>query len=233
MKKSELLAQYPYKIELHAHSYPCSGCSDNSPAEVVRLCKEKGYDAIVMTNHFYQNASKEHVVNAQLMDYTEAVEAGNIHGVKVLLGAEIRFKENSNDYLLIGTDEALLYRVFDHLGGTLADLRRDLSLPESLLIQAHPFRPHCIASDPKLIDGIEVFNLHPHHNSYNHLAQAYACENPQLIVTAGSDFHHNQPGHCGTTALRTAVLPEDSFELARILRSGDYLLQLHDSVYIP
>ena len=46
------ISQYKYKIEMHAHSYPASGCSRLSPKEFIRALKSAGYDAVVLTNHF-------------------------------------------------------------------------------------------------------------------------------------------------------------------------------------
>ena len=54
------------------------------------------------------------------------------------------------------------------------------------------------------------------------------------IKTAGSDFHHKGKGHEGVSALRTKTLPKDSFELAKILKSGDYLFEIGgDSIVLP
>ena len=51
-------------------------------------------------------------------------------------------------------------------------------------------------------------------------------------MTAGSDFHHD--GGEGMAALRTKVMPRDSYELADILRNGDYALEIaENSVILP
>ncbi len=233
--KQELLAKYPYKVELHAHSNPASRCSEIPPEDVVRHYKEKGYDAVVLTNHFvHRPADEKHdAVQAQIADYRKACAAGEKLGITVLLGAEIRFAGETNDFLLYGVDESILYSVFDQLGNGLAAFRENLKLEKSLLIQAHPFRSSCQIAESRLLDGIEVINLHPHHNSNVHLGMRHAEANPGLIRTAGSDFHHDKPGHCGTSALRTKVLPKDSFELAEILRNRDYLFEILDSLVLP
>ena len=233
LTKDALLQQYPFKIELHAHTSPASGCSDVEPEKVVQFYKALGYDCIVLTNHFLYEKDTQAAVTRQMTDYLCACEAGEQCGLKVLLGAEIRFAENSNDYLLFGVNEEILSLVFDHLDKDLAAFRQKLPLADSLLIQAHPFRSHCQIMDSSLLNGVEIFNMHPHHNSNNHLAQEFYAQNPNLIPTAGSDYHHDKPGHCGTTALRSAILPKDSFELVEILKSRDYLLQIYNDIYIP
>ena len=81
--------------------------------------------------------------------------------------------------------------------------------------------------DPELLDGIEVYNLHPGHNSRVAVASAYAKENGKDIITIGTDYHH--PGHEGLTALRSNILPEDSFGLAEILKSKDYIFEVADN----
>ena len=44
---------------------------------------------------------------------------------------------------------------------------------------------------PELLDGIEVFNGNPRHNSRNELALEYAEKNG-LLKLSGSDFHQRQ-----------------------------------------
>ena len=99
-------------------------------------------------------------------------------------------------------------------------------MPDSVLIQAHPMRNGMETVDPALLDGFEVFNMHPGHNSRVGLASAYAKENRHFLVIAGSDFHHPNRNHEGLAAIRTTYLPEDSFALAKLLKDGDYLLEI-------
>ena len=91
----------------------------------------------------------------------------------------------------------------------------------ALLIQAHPFRGKCTPAPAELLDGVEVLNLNPRHDSHNDLALAYAEEH-HLLMTAGSDCH--RPGDEGTTGILAETLPEDSFGFADLIRSGKYTL---------
>ena len=103
--KNELLSQYKYQIELHAHTFPVSGCSQVSPEEMVTTYKKLGYAAVAITNHFmYQHNRilKEDYINAFLCDFEQAKKHGEELGIKVYLGAEIRFTENNNDYIVFG-----------------------------------------------------------------------------------------------------------------------------------
>ncbi len=233
--KDELLARYTYRIELHAHTSPASGCSEITPTEMVAAYKRLGYDAVVITNHFMytpERGDREEYVNAFLRDFEETQKLGEEQGIRVYLGAELRFTENNNDYLLFGVDKELLLEIYDWLPGGVENFRKNYAMPNSVFLQAHPMRNGMQLVDPSLLDGIEVFNMHLGHNSRVGKASAYAKENDVRIVTAGTDFHHKT--HEGMSALRSAVLPKDSFELAEILKSGDYLLEIgRNNLIIP
>ncbi|MBR5570286.1 MAG: hypothetical protein IKW10_05260 [Oscillospiraceae bacterium] len=47
--KKHIFSQYPYRIELHAHTNPASGCSTLTPGQLVEFYAEKGVDGIVIT----------------------------------------------------------------------------------------------------------------------------------------------------------------------------------------
>lgn len=44
----------------------------------------------------------------------------------------------------------------------------------------------------EVLDGVEVFNGHPRHDSRNPLALEFAAAHPHLIRTSGSDYHRTQ-----------------------------------------
>lgn len=231
--KETLSKEYPCRIELHAHTYPGSpACGKASPKEAVQLYLDAGFDALVITNHFSHAAfgprSREEFVETQMSDYEEACKAAEGTRLKVYLGVEARFDENPSDYLLYGVDREILGKIYDYLEKGLAAFRAEVPLPDSVLIQAHPFRDGCVPADGKLLDGIEVFNMHPNHNSRCALAALYAQENDIPLTIAGTDFHHMKPGYIAATALRCRELPADSFALAKLLKSGDYILEICD-----
>lgn len=227
--KQNLIHSYPYRVELHAHTSPASSCGRATPEEVIRAYKAVAYDAITIDNHFiYQTdgTDKKTYIDRFLDDFYRAQACGNEIGVKVYLGAEIRFTENVNDYLVFGVNRELLEEIYDLLPYGLQNFRKTLSMPDSLLVQAHPRRDGMEAVDPALLDGVEIFNMHPNHNSRNGLTCAATKKEGFSIVTAGSDFHHPNKGHEGLAALRVQNLPEDSFALASVMKTGDYLLEL-------
>ena len=107
----DYLAQYRYKIELHAHTSPGSGCSELPPREFLSRLRAQGYHAVVITNHFSPGSAftrTDDPVSTYLADYYEAKQLEQEYDITVLLGAEFRFEENSNDYLVFGVDEAFL-----------------------------------------------------------------------------------------------------------------------------
>lgn len=227
--KTELSSIYKYRIELHAHTTPASSCSEITPHELVEIYKSIGYSAVVVTNHFmYQHngREKEEYINSFLEDFRQTEKYGKELGIRIYLGAEIRFTENYNDYLVFGVDQKILEDIYDYLPHGIENFRRNYTMPDSVFIQAHPMREGLERVDPALLDGIEVFNMHPHHNSRVGLAMVHARENRHFIVTSGSDFHHPNVNHEGLAAIRTTYLPENTFSLAKLLKEGDYLLEI-------
>lgn len=235
--KNDLLKEYCYRTELHAHTSPASSCSEISPEDVVTIYKNLGYDAVTIANHFtfnYQDSDKQTVLDRFFGDFERAKKKGDEIGIKVILAAEIRFTENDNDYLIYGVTRKMLEEIYDLLPYGVEHFRRVYSIPDSVFLQAHPFRDGMVRANPEILDGIEVFNLHPNHNSRVGIAAVYAKENNYSIVTAGSDFHHVNRKHEGVSAILTKTLPEESFNIPDILRSGDYLLEAgRNHVIIP
>ena len=78
------------------------------------------------------------------------------------------------------------------------------------MFQAHPFR-NGTAVEPDLLDGIEVQNGNPRHDSRNDLAEAYAATHG-LLAVGGSDAHRSEDiGRGGIT------LPERPGSMAELL----------------
>ena len=234
--KEQLIKEYKYKTELHAHTSPASPCSEIPPEELVKTYHAKGFDAIVLANHFYaqltESCTKEEALDRYLADYEATKKAAESLGLSVILATELRFTENNNDYLIYGVDRDVLSVCYDYFDKGLETFRREVELSKSVFIQAHPFRNGMTECDASLLDGIETFNMHPGHNSRIGLAVRYAAENNLKITTAGSDFHHPDRGHEAVSALRTKVLPKDSFHLAEILKSGDYVFEIGENAIV-
>ena len=156
-----------------------------------------------------------------LLGYHRLKREGEKYGIRVYAGAELRFDGSPNDYLLYGFHDELLADPERVMSEGLEAFAPKYRADGALLIQAHPFRNKCTPAPAELLDGVEVLNLNPRHDSRNDLALAYAEEH-HLLMTAGSDCH--RPGDEGTTGILAETLPEDSFGYADLIRSGKYTL---------
>lgn len=235
LQVGEYLSAYKYKIELHAHTNPCSGCSRIAPKELIQLLKDQNYDAVVITNHFFYDHGEyrksEDPVSTYLKDFYEAKEEGEKQGMKVLLGTEYRFLENENDYLVYGVDENFLRKTLHRSELGIESFYREFAGEELLIIQAHPFRNGGTAANLAFLDGLEIMNMHPGQKSGSAMAARYANEQKVPIVIIGTDLHHNS--HAGISALRTKVLPENEAHLVQILRSRDYIFDIGGYPMLP
>lgn len=236
--RKTLVEEYPYRIELHAHTYPASKCSQVTPQHMAETYKNLGFDGLVLTNHFFrkEDMSKAEYMDFYMADYEQTREMGQRLGLKVYLGTEIRFTDDSNEFLIFGVTRSMLEDIYDLLPYGVENFRAQYKMPDSVFAQAHPMRTRGNSQPvaPELLDGVEVFNTHPYHDGRIGLAALYAQENKMEIITAGSDFHHPDHNHEGLSAMRTACLPEDSFGLAAILKEKNYLLEVgRGTIIIP
>lgn len=215
------------KIELHFHTSEVSPCGCVGAEDGIKLYKEYGYDAVVVTDHFspyvYESAKdrlgEEYKAEHSLIGYRKAKEAGEKYGVKVFLGCEICLYGASNDYLLYGIDEDF----FNHPEymrmrvRELSDFCRERGI---ILVQAHPMRNNMTIVRPELLDGIEINNGNPRHDSRNDIAEEWAEKYKMKIRTSGSDFHQTEDaGQGGIITDRDINSMED---LKKLLLSGDF-----------
>ncbi len=221
-----------YLIETHLHTKEVSKCAHLYAAQSAEFYHQAGYHAIAVTDHYNQDTWDYLGIDARAIDdvmprfiegYQAMREAAGKYGIRVFLGAELRFLENKNDYLLYNFPADLLakpHEVMSMGAAAFSTLAREAG---ALFIQAHPFRKGCVPVDPMLIDGAEIFNANPRHLPYarNELAQKIAeREGKGFIRVAGSDSHRTED--TARSGLRSNTLPEDSAAFAALLRSGDY-----------
>ena len=218
-----------FKTELHCHSLEISQCARVNSNDIVEKFYNAGYTTLVLANHLtlgtmsYNKAETwKEFVDKYVSAYESlcAAASGKMH---ILLGAELRFNENSNDYLLFGiTKEFLLSHpeIFDLNPERIQPILKENGI---LLIQAHPFRNGMTVINPRFLDGVEVFNGHFGHDSRNEIANAWA-EKFNLIKTSGTDFHYNtSPANGGIlTSEEITSMPQ----LVEILKSGKYELNM-------
>jgi len=77
---------------------------------------------------------------------------------------------------------------------------------------------------------VEVFNMHPGHNASIGLVSKYAREH-NFLVTGGTDFHHE--GHQGCCFMKAKTLPENSFDVAKIIKEKDFVFDVFGNIIVP
>lgn len=219
-----------YKIETHMHTRYSSKCGWLDAGTLAEGYKAAGYDAVIVTDH-YNRTTFDHLgvdlhsdvdkVAAFLTGYRRMVEAGEKVGLKVFRGAEVRFDESDNDYLLYGWRDELLAdpeAVFTMGIAAFSPIARGQG---ALIVQAHPYRKKCTPAIACYLDGVEVQNLNPRHENHNERAVEYA-QQFGLLGLAGSDCHRKED--IGVTGILTKELPSDSFGMMRLIRSRNFQL---------
>lgn len=217
-----------YKIETHLHTTYISRCGWLGAQALIQMYVKGGYSAICVTDH-YNRTSFEYAdidlhapgskTEAFLLGVRRLKKEATKYGIRIYAGAEVRFDGSANDYLLYGFESDLLADPEQVISGGLEVFSYRCRTQGALLVQAHPFRKGCEPAPAEFLDGMEVLNCNPRHDSQNSLALAYAQEHG-LIQTAGSDCH--RPGDACTTGIQSDILPEDEKGFVALLRSGQY-----------
>lgn len=229
----DMIRKYKYTTELHAHTSPVSKCSHVTAEDVVRTYAQNGCNALTITNHLtpaWLDGNPADRAAEYLADYEKAYDEGKKCGVNVILGMEIRFTENQNDYLVYGIEPDDIEKAIFYLDKGVKEFYRGFKTDKNLILQAHPFRDKMVLAPLDSLDGIEIFNLHPGHNSRVAIAARYARENG-LTVSGGTDFH--DPGNEALCLMRSSSLPENSYDIAQILKSHDFLFDIAGNIVIP
>lgn len=180
---------------MHMHTRESSPCGEVPAKEQVRACADLGYTGVFITDHFTRSVMQPYgdswraQVDGFLAGWRAAREAGERLGLKVFLGAELRFDEFGEDFLLYGADEAFFYRQQWLYALTLAQFSAISRRQGYFLAQAHPFREWNQPRGAQYLDGAELYNGHPGH-SHNVPAAAAWLWDKGLIPLSGSDSHH-------------------------------------------
>ena len=180
-----------YKYEMHCHTGCVSRCGRVEPERIVQLYTEKGYNGIVVTDHyspmtFTPNWCPQRQIDFYLSGYRRMKDyAGD--DFTVLLGLELRHYFTANDYLIYGVDEEFFFNAGNLMLPWEKQVFEMCKDKGYLVFQAHPFRTGIRQCNPDYIDGVEVYNgkTNKHQNSK---ALEWAKSNNKLMVS-GSDFH--------------------------------------------
>ncbi len=217
------------KFEIHCHTADIDPVSEMTPELLVDSYMAKGYDGIVVTNHYFHTlyewypelngASNEAFLEKYLRGYREVKAYGESRGITVLPGTEVRFDGNPSDYLVYGLTEDWFY---EHPGLNFMNLDDFLKIlpKDALVVQAHPFRDNMKITPPCKLFGVEVYNgrTKPDRNA---VADFWA-DTENLRKTAGSDCHKRFDIAKGGIVFTEDVTDASSFVAA--LKSGNYRL---------
>lgn len=217
-----------YLYDPHTHTKETSMCGRMSAAEIVDRYVSKGFAGIAVTDHLHpeylSHVDKEHnwdkVIDLYLAGYHASKKRGDEVGLDVILGAELRFPENENDYLVYGIDEQWLRSNPYMCCMSARDFYKKFH-DQVLIIHAHPYREGLRPCE-EAVHGAELINAHPRHENHNEMALELCRRRPEFYRLAGSDTH--QPGdeaHAGV------ILPErvrDSFAYKHMIQTMQFRL---------
>lgn len=206
-----------YKYETHFHTRETSPCGKVNAADGLNIYHRAGYAGVIITDHYFEGLFKlmpagswKNKIDAFLKGYRAACDEGQKLGLDIILGMELRFTENGNDYLIYGFDETFLIENKELYLLNLREFRELTRDTGIIIVQAHPFRPNIIAASPELIDGVEIHNGNPRQNSNNDLAEEYAVKNG-LKMISGSDFHQPQDAARGGIIVEHRIISPEGF----------------------
>lgn len=216
-----------YRYELHCHTGDVSRCATCPAEKAVEIYKSKGYDGMVITNHYSpQTFLDRHLFCPQketdfyLSGYEKALAAAG-DDFTVLLGMELRFYGNGNDYLVFGMTPEFIR---EHGNLMTYYPRRFYNLCKQnnmIFLQAHPFRPYIFRTNPKYLDGCEIYNKKDGNKGINEKAEKWAEKHNMKIRTAGGDFHREAHSD-NASGIITKEKINSNDDLLRILRSGEF-----------
>ncbi len=216
------------RYDLHVHSSQVSPCAHLSAEDMVRRYRDAGYAGFVLTDHYNRHymdrfclAGWEQKAEFFLSGYRSARSVGEEIGFTVLLGMELQLDGSANEYLLYGLTEAFLKAHPSLYEMGEAALRALCDENGILIVQAHPFRPNMTRAANAFLDGIEVFNANPRHDSHNDMALEYAMQHG-LLQTSGSDAH--EPEDVGYGGILVSESIGTVEQLVSVLKSGAYRL---------
>jgi len=157
-----------YRYDPHTHTSETSKCGHLPAAEVVERYVKNGFSGLVVTDHLHpeylSRIDTEHdwqkAMDHYLTGYKASKKRGDELGFDVILGAELRFPENDNDYLVYGIDEDWL-RSHPYMCCTSAREFYEKFHNDVLIIHAHPYRDGNLTVFEDAVHGSEIINGNP------------------------------------------------------------------------
>lgn len=188
----------PYRYETHMHTCQSSLCGRTEGREHARFYKDKGYQGIIITDHFFggntavpRDLAWEKRVELFCAGFEEARQEGERIGLNVLFGWEWCWK--GTEFLTYGLDKAYLMAHPEMEEWDIPEYLTQVRGAGAYISHAHPFRqaPY-LTGEPRLIpefvDAVEIYNCGNAKLLYNQQALEYARKYG-LAMTSGSDGH--------------------------------------------
>ncbi len=220
-----------YLFEMHLHTKEVSTCANVPSKKIAELFSSSKYSGVIVTDHLknwtfeaakLENASWDEKIDFFLTGYKELKkDAGE--KMTVLLGAEVNFDDPDNDYLIYGLTEEFLRahpEILDLNPKKFYLLAKENGL---IFVQAHPFRRGLSIEDWQNLDGYEVYNGNPRHESSNEIAKIWAKYHNKDINVSGSDFHIFEDFERGGVYFENEIKSNE--DLVRELKSLNYKLK--------
>lgn len=190
-----------FKTETHLHVAEISKCSHLKAVDAIRMCYEKGYNTVFVTDHFTRSFFDglgdipwKEKTSIFMQGFNNAKVAGDELGINVLFAVEFTVDKtptnNRNHYLLYGVDKEFLDKREDIFEMPIAQLYPYAKENGILVIQAHPLRKGNTPT-PEYVDGLEAINTNPRQKNDDkevlELARKF-----NLPVSSGSDTHRTE-----------------------------------------
>ncbi len=189
-----------YRYELHLHTKIASACGHAAPADYIPYYRERGFQGICVTDHFYYGNTAidrtlpwNEFVTQFCYGYYET-KAAATPDFDVFFGWEHHFPFGQDEYLILGlTPEWLLAHEEIHT------MQRHEFFPYvrragGFVIQAHPYRERdyirniILAGDQ--VDAIEAYNAGNEESTCRRALEL--ARNLNLPMVGGSDIHDTQ-----------------------------------------
>ena len=190
-----------YRYETHLHTCQGSACGVSTGAEHARFYKERGYQGIFVTDHFFggNTAVRRDLPWKERIDwfcsgFEDAWNEGQKIGLDVFFGWEYNY--NGADLLTYGLGLDFLLAHPDMTTWQAGRYFDEIHAAGGFIVHAHPFRQAghvpCIQLFPDKTDAVEVYNGSHYAACYspafNDRALWYA-QTYNKVQTAGSDTH--------------------------------------------
>jgi len=221
-----------YWYETHMHTSEGSGCGRNTAKDQVRAYKNRGYQGIIITDHFingystcprHRSISWEDKMKYVVSGYLAAKKEGDRIGLDVFLGWE--FTIRGSDFLTYGLDWDFLMAHPDLHKLDVPEYSAVVRKNKGFLAQAHPYRDaayiqYKLPVEPQYVDAIEVYNASD--TEYvNAKALAFATKH-NLPFQAGSDSHGTRIGF--SSGIKMDHRAEDIHDIIKAIKGRQVAL---------